>query len=136
MATTRRPSSAKGNGMLGQIVRQALGRFVRASAGDAARQTENQKGEYDRRDYDIHAISFQNERNEGHRDAGDRRGDEEYEAELNDRVSMKRERGPHDPADAPELHRLSMEHAMAGRLQSVSREKEHAGRDRDARGDG
>src|SRR5437867_2686937 len=98
-------------------------------------EAENQQGEHDGRDHDVHAIALQHESDEGGSDAGDRSRNQHQHPELHDRGTAKRERTADDAVHRPQVRGLTVELSVVDGSQSVLDEVERSADARDGRGD-
>jgi hypothetical protein len=97
-------------------------------------QAEDQHGQDDQCDENVDAIALPGEGEDGKDDPGNRRGDEQQQAELNQAAIVQSHGGLDDAANATQFQRFALENVVIGRFRTVmdqvaqSSEEHHHGR--------
>jgi hypothetical protein len=96
---------------------------------DRVQQAEGENGQHDEADDGIKPIFFEGETDDRERDTGDRRGDEQQEAKLNEAFALELCGGLDDTAQRLEAHVAGRELAIADRVGVVTDKIERAARE-------
>jgi hypothetical protein len=82
-------------------------------------QAEDQHGQDDQCDENVDAIALPGEGEDGKDDPGNRRGDEQQQAELNQAAIVQSHGGLDDAANATQFQRFALENVVIGRFRTV-----------------